>query len=90
MILRILGGRNPKLNSYQASLPCLPVPTLKHTIKRYLESVRPILSDDAYNEVVELSQNFLATIASRLQRYLVFKSWWSSNYVTDWYVLNIC
>ena len=84
MVAKILGGRNPKLYSYQASLPRLPVPSLQHTIKKYLKSVRPILADDAYAEIVKLSQTFLDTVASRLQRYLVLKSWWSSNYVTDW------
>ena len=84
MVTKLLGGRNPKLYSYQASLPRLPVPPLKDTIKRYLRSVRPILTDDAYSDVVQLSEDFLDTIASRLQYYLIAKSWWSSNYVTDW------
>ena len=88
MFTKLLVGRNPKLHSFQSSLPSLPVPALKDTINRYLTSVRPILNDDDYDEVVKLSQNFLDTIASRLQRYLILKSWWSTNYVTDWLVLE--
>nr|CAB3230596.1 carnitine O-palmitoyltransferase 1, muscle isoform-like [Phallusia mammillata] len=82
---KILGGSDPKLYSYQASLPRLPVPPLKDTVSRYLRSVRPLLNDTEYDAMTKLSEEFLGTIASRLQRYLVFKSWWASNYVTDWW-----
>lgn len=81
---KILGGSNPKLYSYQASLPRLPVPGLKKTIDRYLRSARPLLNDKEYESVVKLAQEFQSTIASRLQRYLILKSWWASNYVSDW------
>ena len=86
IIIKVLGGSHPKLYSYQSSLPRLPVPALTDTIRRYLLSVRPVLNDEDYADVVRLSEEFLKSIASRLQRYLVLKSWWSSNYVTDWYV----
>ena len=33
----------------------------------------------------KLAQEFQETIASRLQKYLVLKSWWSTNYVSDWW-----
>lgn len=84
MIAKVLSGSNPDLYSLQASLPRLPVPALDDTIKRYLRSVRPLLDDDKYETMKELSEEFLSTIASRLQRYLVLKSWWSTNYVSDW------
>lgn len=32
-----------------------------------------------------LANDFEQTIATKLQRYLILKSWWSSNYVTDWW-----
>lgn len=85
MIAKVLSGSNPDLYSLQASLPRLPVPALDDTIKRYLRSVRPLLDDDKYETMKELSEEFLSTIASRLQRYLVLKSWWSTNYVSDWW-----
>uniref|UniRef100_H2YB09 Uncharacterized protein n=1 Tax=Ciona savignyi TaxID=51511 RepID=H2YB09_CIOSA len=82
---KILGGTNPKLYSYQASLPRMPVPPLKSTIERYLTSVRPLLDDKDYDAMKSLSEEFLSTIASKLQRYLVLKSWWATNYVSDWW-----
>ncbi|XP_076801897.1 carnitine O-palmitoyltransferase 1, liver isoform-like isoform X2 [Clavelina lepadiformis] len=82
---KILGGSNPQLYSYQASLPRLPVPAIKDTINRYLRSVRPLLCDADYDQMVKLSDEFSVTMASRLQRYLVLKSWWATNYVSDWW-----
>ncbi|XP_078494442.1 carnitine O-palmitoyltransferase 1, liver isoform isoform X2 [Ciona intestinalis] len=82
---KILGGTNPKLYSYQASLPRMPVPALKDTVRRYLSSVRPLLNDEDYEAMKTLSEEFLSTIATKLQRYLVVKSWWASNYVSDWW-----
>lgn len=35
--------------------------------------------------MTELANDFEETIGSKLQRYLVLKSWWSTNYVSDWW-----
>lgn len=32
-----------------------------------------------------LAQEFENTLGSKLQRYLILKSWWSTNYVSDWW-----
>ncbi|XP_077976596.1 carnitine O-palmitoyltransferase 1, muscle isoform-like isoform X1 [Styela clava] len=82
---KLLCGKEPRLFSYQASLPRLPVPSVKNTVQRYLRSVRPLLADPEYDSIVSLSQEFEATLGSKLQRYLILKSWWSTNYVTDWW-----
>jgi len=83
--VKALGGRDPLLYSYQASLPRLPVPPLKETIRRYLLSVRPLLEDQEYEEMKKLSEDFVSTIGPTLQWYLWVKSWWASNYVSDWW-----
>lgn len=33
----------------------------------------------------DLAKEFESTIGSKLQRYLTLKSWWSTNYVSDWW-----
>lgn len=33
----------------------------------------------------DLAREFESTIGSKLQRYLTLKSWWSTNYVSDWW-----
>lgn len=49
---------------------------------QYLESVRPVLSDEDFNWTAGLAQEFLRLQASLLQWYLRLKSWWASNYVS--------
>nr|XP_018912089.1 PREDICTED: carnitine O-palmitoyltransferase 1, liver isoform isoform X1 [Bemisia tabaci]XP_018912090.1 PREDICTED: carnitine O-palmitoyltransferase 1, liver isoform isoform X1 [Bemisia tabaci] len=79
------GGNKPLLYSYQGSLPRLPLPPVEETMKRYLRSVRPLYDDEKYTKVEKLAEEFQSGIATKLQRYLVLKSWWSSNYVSDWW-----
>lgn len=76
---------NPGLYSFQGSLPRLPLPSVHDTMARYLASVRPLLDDANYNRMEELAKDFEKTIGSKLQRYLTLKSWWSTNYVSDWW-----
>lgn len=42
---------------------------------QYLLSVRPLLDDENYARVERLARDFEQTIAVKLQRYLVLKSW---------------
>ncbi|XP_026497542.1 carnitine O-palmitoyltransferase 1, liver isoform [Vanessa tameamea] len=85
-VVKVLSGWNkPRLYSFQGSLPRLPLPAVKDTMRRYLLSVRPLLDAENYLRVERLAKEFEETIAVKLQRYLVLKSWWSSNYVSDWW-----
>ncbi|KAJ7330187.1 carnitine choline acetyltransferase [Desmophyllum pertusum] len=80
-----LVAKNPTLYSYEKSLPYLPVPDLDNTTKRYLESVRPILGDERFKKMEKLAVDFKNGLGKKLQRYLVWKSWWSTNYISDWW-----
>lgn len=75
----------PSLYSFQGSLPSLPVPSVHETTQRYLLSVRPLRDDDNFKRMEQLVKEFETTIAPKLQNYLILKSWWSSNYVSDWW-----
>lgn len=45
---------------YDEMLPNLPVPTLEHTIERYLDSVKPFAeSQEEYNQTEKLAYTFL-------------------------------
>nr|KAF6268584.1 carnitine palmitoyltransferase 1C [Myotis myotis] len=79
-LVRIFSGRHPMLFSYQRSLPRQPVPSVQDTVRKYLESVRPVLSDEDFDWTAGLAQEFLRLQASLLQWYLQLKSWWASNY----------
>lgn len=84
-LVRIFSGRNPRLFGFQRALPRQPVPTAQESVRKYLESVRPVLGDEAFDRVAALASDFLRLQAPRLQRYLHLKSWCASNYVSDWW-----
>ncbi|KAF3854706.1 hypothetical protein F7725_022761 [Dissostichus mawsoni] len=84
-LVKMFSGRRPLLYSFQASLPRLPVPSVDDTIHRYLESVRSLLDSEQYNQMETLANDFKDSLAAQLQRYLILKSWWGTNYVSDWW-----
>ncbi|XP_060636742.2 palmitoyl thioesterase CPT1C isoform X1 [Anolis sagrei] len=84
-LVKMFAGRTPMLYSYQASLPRLPVPALKDTMQKYLESIRPLTTDAEFQRMTALARDFEQTLGPRLQWYLKLKSWWASNYVSDWW-----
>uniref|UniRef100_A0A8C5K5M6 Palmitoyl thioesterase CPT1C n=1 Tax=Jaculus jaculus TaxID=51337 RepID=A0A8C5K5M6_JACJA len=84
-LVRIFSGRRPMLFSFQRSLPRQPLPSIQDTVRKYLESVRPVLSDEDFRGTAALALQFLKVQASPLQRYLRLKSWCAANYVTDWW-----
>ncbi|KAG4073892.1 hypothetical protein HA402_014097 [Bradysia odoriphaga] len=85
-VTKVLSSWNtPGLYSFQGSLPRLPLPSVHETTQRYLRSVRPLLDDKEYAHMEELAREFESTIGSKLQIYLTLKSWWSTNYVSDWW-----
>uniref|UniRef100_A0A3Q1APK3 Carnitine O-palmitoyltransferase 1, muscle isoform n=1 Tax=Amphiprion ocellaris TaxID=80972 RepID=A0A3Q1APK3_AMPOC len=86
-LVKMFSGRRPLLYSFQASLPRLPVPSVDDTIHRYLESVRPLLDSQQYNQMEVLASEFKASMATQLQRYLILKSWWATNYVSGVYTM---
>ncbi|XP_076265090.1 carnitine O-palmitoyltransferase whd isoform X1 [Rhynchophorus ferrugineus] len=84
--VKAVGSWNtPKLYSYQSSLPRLPLPSLNETMTRYLKSVRPLLDDETFNKMEKLADEFEKGIGRKLQFYIWLKSWWSTNYVSDWW-----
>uniref|UniRef100_A0A3P9CVL1 carnitine O-palmitoyltransferase n=1 Tax=Maylandia zebra TaxID=106582 RepID=A0A3P9CVL1_9CICH len=84
-LVRLLSSRKPLLYSYQSSLPHLPVPAIQDTVSRYLESVRPLLTDPEFKRMSDLANEFESNLGNRLQRYLKLKALWATNYVSDWW-----
>ncbi|XP_029656491.1 carnitine O-palmitoyltransferase 1, liver isoform isoform X2 [Octopus sinensis] len=78
-------GQEPLLTSFQGALPKLPVPSIEDTMTRYLRSVKPLLDEENYDRMEKLALDFKNGVAKKLQRYLILKSWWASNYVSDWW-----
>ncbi|XP_065837964.1 carnitine O-palmitoyltransferase 1, liver isoform-like isoform X2 [Oscarella lobularis] len=88
LCVKVLSGPlpfTPALYSFQGSLPYLPLPSLNDTCSRYLQSVRPLLSGDDYQEMQSFVWKFQNGVGRKLQRYLYLKYLRSQNYVTDWW-----
>ncbi|KNC54745.1 carnitine palmitoyltransferase I [Thecamonas trahens ATCC 50062] len=85
LLVKLFSGSSPKLYSFQGSLPRLPVPPLADTVRRYLESIEPVVEPAEFERMTELAHKFLANEGPSLQRYLVLKSWYAANYVSDWW-----
>uniref|UniRef100_A0A2K6TP11 carnitine O-palmitoyltransferase n=1 Tax=Saimiri boliviensis boliviensis TaxID=39432 RepID=A0A2K6TP11_SAIBB len=79
-MVKLFSGRKPMLYSFQTSLPRLPVPAVKDTVNRYLESVRPLMKEEDFKRMTALAQDFAVSLGPRLQWYLKLKSWWATNY----------
>ncbi|KAJ3608003.1 hypothetical protein NHX12_025054 [Muraenolepis orangiensis] len=84
-LVRIFSGRQPLLYSYQGSLPNLPVPAVKDTIHRYLDSVCSLMNAEQFERMTALAKDFECGVGKKLQWYLKLKSLWAANYVSDWW-----
>lgn len=66
---------------------CVFIHCYDHTVcvffPQYLESVRPLLDSEQYNQMEILANDFKDSEAAQLQRYLILKSWWATNYVSS-------
>lgn len=87
LLMKLLVGSNRKhrLYNFQGVLPSLPVPSLADTCQRYLNAVNPLQTPEQFAVTTALAAEFQSGVGKRLQRYLNFKSWYASNYVTDWW-----
>ena len=72
---RLLCGRwrRPKTYAVQDTLPPLPVPKLRDTFRRFLDSIRPIAEAEQYEQIVQTVQALGAAggAGERLQREIV-------------------
>ena len=59
------------------------------SIFQYLLSIKPILEDEKYQRLSTLAEEFRTGLGKKLQRYLLLKSWWSTNYVS-YYLVFLC
>ena len=46
LLVRLVSGYQPSLYSFQRSLPRMPVPTLRETIHKLFESLKPVCSEE--------------------------------------------
>uniref|UniRef100_A0A8C2K516 Carnitine O-palmitoyltransferase 1, muscle isoform n=1 Tax=Cyprinus carpio TaxID=7962 RepID=A0A8C2K516_CYPCA len=65
---------------------CCLIYLMNKRLKRtYLESVRPLLDDEQYKQMETVANDFKKDPAPKFQKHLKLKSWWATNYVSDWW-----
>lgn len=79
------GGRTFQ---FEASLPSLPLPTLKDTLDLYLDSVQPHVSPEELQETRAVVDRFAAGIGPHLQRRLQDRQAQKRNWLEDWWMQN--
>ncbi|XP_054750038.2 carnitine O-palmitoyltransferase 1, liver isoform-like [Lytechinus pictus] len=85
LLLRMICSRHPTTYSQQMCLPRQPVPALETTIAKFLDSVEHLMDEKEYQELKDQAKAFEAGDGPKMQKLLQLKSWWASNYVTDWW-----
>ncbi|CAJ0592165.1 unnamed protein product [Cylicocyclus nassatus] len=84
MTMKVLSSR-ARFFSFQSLLPWLMPPAVRDTVRQYLETVKPLLSDEDYVVMKDQAEEFQNTVATSIQRKLWMKWLISRNYLSDWW-----
>ncbi|XP_053407810.1 carnitine O-palmitoyltransferase 1, liver isoform-like [Mercenaria mercenaria] len=71
---------------FEPLLPRLPIPDLNATLDRFLASMKPILSDEDFIELLTATETFRVNEGPKLQQYLKNRSINKRNWVEDFWL----
>ncbi|EYC08096.1 hypothetical protein Y032_0067g117 [Ancylostoma ceylanicum] len=71
--------------SFQGLLPWMMPPAVRDTVRQYLETVRPLLTEEQLAVMKDQAEEFEKTVANEIQRKLWMKWLTSRNYLSDWW-----
>ncbi|XP_035688769.1 peroxisomal carnitine O-octanoyltransferase-like [Branchiostoma floridae] len=71
---------------YQDSLPPLPVPPLKNTLDKYLESVKPFVTAEEYKQAEAVVREFEGGVGQSLHQQLLERAKVKRNWLEDWFL----
>ncbi|KAG8199407.1 hypothetical protein JTE90_000275 [Oedothorax gibbosus] len=77
-----------EFQTHQQSLPRLPVPPLHPSLEKYLLSVRPLLTEEEYNNTVKVVKDFGAPngLGSQLHALLKERAKVTENWLDEWWL----
>lgn len=78
----VLPQGSPKTFSYDETLPSLPVPSLRHSLDRYVESVQPFVTASELANTKRLVKEFEQGMGKDLQAKLLKKAATERNWVS--------
>jgi len=85
---RAFGTEEPGFWAEQKAMPVLPIPTLRESVYAFLESVRPLLSDEDYAATELAAERLLGADGHCLQAALRAFALTKQNYTTDIWLLG--
>jgi carnitine O-palmitoyltransferase 1 len=84
-LVKALSGVKPSLYNFQGCLPSLPVPPLKQTTDKFLDSVKPLLTEDEYKDMQHKVALFHKNEGWKLQLFLKFRTLYTTSWLWDWW-----
>ncbi|CAG5116701.1 unnamed protein product, partial [Candidula unifasciata] len=77
----------PKFRTFsvEQSLPKLPVPPLEQTLKKYLDTCYPLLTEEQYKSTQEIVNRFLKNEGPALQKLLEERARKEVNWLSEWW-----
>ncbi|XP_061179738.1 peroxisomal carnitine O-octanoyltransferase-like [Saccostrea echinata] len=70
----LFSSEDEKTFGSESELPSLPLPDLHHTLQRYLESVKPHVTDEEYRQTEFIVQQFASGVGKELHKKLAEKA----------------
>ena len=86
LLMKALIPANSNHYCFKTVLPPLPFPnSLKVTVDKFVESMRPVLSEKEMSDLQRKADEFLASIGWKLQFMLILRAIWKWNWFSDWW-----
>ena len=70
----------------EPDLPSLPVPDLQSTLALYLDTVKPVVDNEEYENTEQIVKKFGSLIGPKLQEALLQRAQKSRNWLEDWWL----
>lgn len=86
MIDSLYVSENESTFDYDERLPGLPLPSLSNTLNKYLDTVRPHVTEEEYTETEKLVRDFESGQGRMLHDKLAVKASNSKNWLEKWWV----
>lgn len=80
-----LSDGEEKTFQYDKTLPSLPVPALDETLAKYLNSVKPFLTDEEFAETQKVVSDFKNGVGKELHQKLMERSKHQKNWLEKWW-----
>ena len=77
---------NENTFDYDEKLPSLPLPSLRNTLEKYLDTVRPHVTEEEFAETEKLVRDFESGHGKVLHDKLAIKATQSKNWLEKWWV----